>query len=93
MMQATDLAEALVKHGMPFREAHERVSTLVRRALDKNQTLAEALREDAALVAPITSEEAVELLDAYGAITRRNVAGGPGPSSVRAQIRRLRKTL
>ncbi|MGH2759246.1 MAG: argininosuccinate lyase [Actinomycetota bacterium] len=92
-MQATDLAEALSARGVPFRDAHERIATLVRRALDKNQTLGEALREDAGLVEPLSAEEAIELIDPYGAIKRRGSPGGPGPASVRAQIRRLRKAL
>jgi argininosuccinate lyase len=93
MMQATDLAEALVARGVPFREAHERIAALVRRALDRKQSLGDALRDDAELIRPLTTDDALALVDARGAVGRRNAAGGPGPASVRAQIRRLRRSI
>jgi len=93
MMQATDLAEALVGRGVPFREAHERIAALVRRALDRKQSLGDALRDDAELLRPMKTDDALALVDARGAVARRNAAGGPGPTSVRAQIRRLRRSI
>jgi argininosuccinate lyase len=92
-MLATDVAEALVRRGVPFREAHERVAALVRSSIDAGRSLADGVREHPDLIEPLSVREAVALLDARGSVRRRTIAGGPSPSSVRAQIRRLRRAL
>lgn len=88
---ATDLAEALVAAGVPFRDAHERVASLVTQSLDAGRSLAETVRDRPDAVAPVAAEDAAALLDPRGALGRRKTTGGPSPASVRAQIRRLRR--
>ncbi len=91
---ATDLAEALVQAGVPFRHAHERVGALVadceRRGidlvdLDPDEVVAELPELDRAAVP--------SLLDPAAGVARRNAVQGPAPDRVRAQIARLRALL
>jgi argininosuccinate lyase len=90
---ATDLAEALVRRGVPFREAHERVATIVRSSVDAGRPLKEGIAQHPELVSPLSPREAAALFNPRGSVTRRRTAGGPSPMSVRGQIRRLRRAL
>jgi argininosuccinate lyase len=87
---ATDLAEALVARGLPFRAAHETVAELTRGAEENATTLADALRENPDALAPLSLEETLALLDPRSSIKRRKTPGGPSPSSTRTQVRKLR---
>jgi argininosuccinate lyase len=86
---ATDIAEELVRRGVPFRQAHERVAALTRTATARGTTLSGVL--DRAAPPPLTPDEVRALLDAKASLRRRSTRGGPGPRSVRAQIRRARR--
>lgn len=81
---ATDVAEALVARGVPFRAAHERVA-----ALAGSGELRGAITADPNAVAPLSAAEAVALLDPRAAVARRTTPGGPAPRSVARQIRTL----
>jgi argininosuccinate lyase len=84
--QATDLAEALVKKGMPFRRAYQVVGSLVRRCQEQGLTLAQASVELARSVDSALDAEALSALDAAGAVARKQSAGGTGPESVAKQL-------
>jgi argininosuccinate lyase len=77
---ATDLAEHLVRGGMPFREAHAVVGDLVRRSVDDGDDLAELVAGDERL-----GPEAAALLEPGVAVTMRTSRGGAGPSAFPAQ--------
>jgi argininosuccinate lyase len=81
---ATDLAEALVEAGVPFRQAHERVGKLVAEALATGRTLREVV--DAAPDA----ERFRGLFDQGASLARRRSPGASGPLSRDAQSLRLR---
>jgi argininosuccinate lyase len=87
---ATDVAEALVLLGVPFREAHERVGTLVRTAEEQGTGL--AALPDAAVVAahPELLARWDELLDPAAAVARRTGRGGTAIPAVRQQLTRAR---
>jgi argininosuccinate lyase len=85
---ATDLAEWLVARGVPFRDAHATVGSLVRRSLDEGVALVDLVRDDRDLGA-----EAADLLEPGRAVTRRRTAGGAGPEPVAAQLARFRARL
>jgi argininosuccinate lyase len=85
---ATDLAEHLVAHGTPFRDAHAIVGTLVRRALAGEASLAALVEAD-----PSLGAEAARLLEPGVAVTRRSTPGGAGPAPVRVQLERFRAQL
>jgi argininosuccinate lyase len=77
---ATDLAEHLVRDGVPFRDAHAAVGALVRRAHDDGVPLADLVARDPRLAA------ALPLLEPGQAVQQRTTPGGAGPSPVRAQL-------
>jgi argininosuccinate lyase len=87
---ATDLAEALVRTGVPFREAHRRVGELLRR-LEAEDRSFHALSPDdwARLGLP----DGADLLDADRAVRARATPGGPSPDRVRAQADQLERLL
>lgn len=90
---AIDLAEFLVARGMPFRQAHAVVGSLVRESLDSDGPGEPP--ELMALVAaqPDLGAEAVELLQPGVPVTRRTTAGGAGPDPVAQQLVRFRAAL
>jgi argininosuccinate lyase len=88
--QATDLAEALVRRGMPFREAYQVVGTLVRRLQDMRLALVQVPLEVAREVHPALDAEALSVVHPQGSVKLKEVAGGTGPQSVRNQIVALR---
>jgi argininosuccinate lyase len=77
---ATDLAEFLVRGGMPFRDAHAVVGDLVRRSIDDGDDLATLVAEDERLGA-----EAARLLEPGVPVTMRTTRGGAGPEAFPAQ--------
>jgi argininosuccinate lyase len=77
---AVDLAEWLVGRGMPFRQAHTIVGGLVRSAIDRRVPLAELVAAH-----PSLGSDAVALLQAGVAVTRRTTPGGAGPGPVAEQ--------
>ncbi|CAN5702588.1 argininosuccinate lyase [soil metagenome] len=85
---ATDLAEWLVAQGKPFRDAHAVVGGLVRDAAQRHVPLAELVAAH-----PDLGNEAVELLEAGVAVTRRTTPGGAGPAPVAVQLERFEARL
>jgi argininosuccinate lyase len=90
---ATDLAEHLVRGGVPFRRAHEIVGALVRHAEGKGVSLREIPASELPAVAPELTAEALESLDPTRAVAARALTGGPAPSQVLAEVARLEKEL
>jgi argininosuccinate lyase len=90
---ATDLADYLVRKGVPFREAHEVVARAVREAERLGVDLAalplSKLRQFSKLIGP----DAKRVLTPEGSVAARNHIGGTAPSQVRAAIARARKRL
>ena len=87
---ATDVAEALVLLGVPFREAHERVGALVRAAESVGLGLRGLDPVTVAAAHPGLVERWGELLDARAAVARRVGRGGTAPAEVMAQLHRAR---
>ncbi|SDR26582.1 argininosuccinate lyase [Thermostaphylospora chromogena] len=88
---ATDLAELLVRKGVPFREAHEAVGHLVVWCQVNDKTLEELTDEELAKVSPHFTSEAREVLNVPGALAARSAHGGTAPDRVREQIIALRE--
>ena len=90
---ATDLADYLVKKGLPFRDAHETVAHAVKTALGRGVDLAALpLAELQTLNASITADVA-EVLTLRGSLNARQVLGGTAPVRVREQVERHRARL
>ncbi len=88
--QATDLAEALVRRGIPFREAYKAVGALVRRAIDLGVAIGSIDPAEARAIHPALDAEALRALDPSAAMRAKESAGGTGPRSVHEQIEALR---
>ena len=90
---ATDLADYLVRKGIPFRDAHAIVGRAVARAVGDGVGL-EALSLDALrALEPRIDEDVYEVLSLEGSVAARNHAGGTAPSRVRAAIASAREKL
>jgi argininosuccinate lyase len=90
---ATDLAEEMVRGGMPFRSAHEVVGKLVRRAEERKVTLAELTGDDLRAADAALSPKVLEALDAARAVAARSLPGGPAPAAVEREVARLEAEL
>jgi argininosuccinate lyase len=90
---ATDLAEEMVRGGMPFRSAHEVVGKLVRRAEEKRVSLRELGGEDLRAIDAQLSPSVLEALDAARAVAARDLTGGPAPAAVEREVARLEAEL
>ena len=90
---ATDLADYLVKKGLPFRDAHEVVAHAVKQAIASGVDLAELpLATLQGFHASIT-EDVFDVLTLRGSLNARNVLGGTAPAQVRQQIARHKARL
>jgi len=76
MLLATDLAEALVRADVPFREAHEAVGKVVAHCVEKDADLCALSREDLRVFHPAFPAGASELLDLERALEERKLPGG-----------------
>ena len=84
--QATDLAEALVRRGVAFREAYKAVGELVRVAKESGVALRAVSEERAKQVHVALDRDALAALDPVNAVAAKESAGGTGPASVRTQL-------
>ncbi|HYX90143.1 MAG TPA: argininosuccinate lyase [Myxococcaceae bacterium] len=92
MMQATDLAEALVKKGVPFRTAYQAVGSLVRRCQEGGFPLAAATLEMARQVDPRFDAEVLQAANPLASVGRKISAGSTGPAAVEQQLAELRQS-
>ncbi len=83
---ATDLAEELVRGGMPFRSAHEIVGKLVRAAEESGVSLRALDAKALAAIDPKLTPAVMEALDPARAVAARVATGGPAPANVRREI-------
>jgi argininosuccinate lyase len=90
---ATDLADYLVKKGMPFREAHEVVARAVRRAEEKSVDLAQLGMEELRQFSKLIDADVIDKLSLEGSLAARDHVGGTAPKQVRAAIARARQRL
>jgi argininosuccinate lyase len=90
---ATDLAEYLVRRGVPFRAAHESVGRLARDAAIDRVEPDKITLDQLKRYSPHFGPEVLAMLSADASIRARNVIGGPGPSAVKRRLARLKKTL
>jgi argininosuccinate lyase len=90
---ATDLADALVYKGVPFRDAHEAVAKVVKHAMAENVGLGELPLAVLQTFHPAIGADVQGVLTLKGSLASRNVLGGTAPEQVRAQIARHRARL
>ena len=85
---ATDLADYLVKKGLPFRDAHEVVAHAVKTAQSENLDLSELPLTTLQKFNPAIEKDVFECLSLVGSLNARNTLGGTAPDQVRLQIAR-----
>jgi argininosuccinate lyase len=85
---ATDLAELLVEHGTPFRDAHAIVGSLVRQSVERGVPLDELVAND-----PNLGPDYLVLLEPGSAVRRRSTPGGGGPKPVSVELGLARERL
>jgi argininosuccinate lyase len=90
---ATDLADYLVKKGLPFRDAHEAVAHAVRACEQRACDLTDLSLDDLRAFSPLIDADVFNVLTLEGSVAARNHLGGTAPAQVRAAITRMRALL
>ncbi|MDS4021481.1 MAG: argininosuccinate lyase [Candidatus Competibacter sp.] len=80
---ATDLADYLVRKGVPFRDAHEIVGKAVRLGVETGRDLAEMKLEELRQFSPLIEDDVFAVLSLDGSVAARDVLGGTAPDRVR----------
>ena len=90
---ATDLADYLVKRGMPFRDAHEVVGRSVAFGVEQKRDLSDMTLAELQSFSDIISEDVFDVLTLDGSVQARDHLGGTAPAQVRAAVKRARNAL
>jgi argininosuccinate lyase len=90
---ATDLAEYLVKKGVPFRQAHEITGRIVRSAIKQNKKLEEISLSEFQKFSPLIQEDIYTRLSVKDSVWNKKSLGGTSPSEVKKQTKRLKKLI
>jgi argininosuccinate lyase len=90
---ATDVADLLVRRGMPFRQCHGVVAGLVKRAVDSGRTLSQLTREELAEHSELLDDEYYRVLDGATWLESKDSEGGTSLRRVREQLGRARALL
>jgi argininosuccinate lyase len=90
---ATDLADYLVRKGIPFRDAHEIVGKSVAYGVETGKDLAEMSLEELRQFNPGIELDVFEILTLEGSVSARNHTGGTAPEQVRRQARQARELI
>ena len=90
---ATDLADYLVRKGVPFRDAHEAVAQAVRHAEERQVDLAQLPLDALQRFSPLIDDDVYGVLTLDGSVASRNRAGGTAPEQVRSAISAARAAL
>ena len=90
---ATDLADYLVKKGLPFRDAHEAVAHAVKIAIGRGIDLSALPLAELQALNPQIEADVAQVLTLRGSLIARDVLGGTAPMQVRLQIERHRARL
>lgn len=93
MLLATDLADYLVKHGVPFRQAHEVIGKLVAHSLQTKRGFAELSLDEYKQFSDMFAVDVFSLLNLETALSARQGIGAPSPQNVKARIAHWRKVL
>ncbi len=90
---ATDLADYLVRKGVPFRDAHEIVGKSVAYGVQTNKDLSEMSLEELQQFSSVIEANVFEVLTLEGSVAARNHIGGTAPAQVKAAVERAKSSL
>lgn len=92
-MNATELADYLVRKGMPFRDAHEATGRMVLAALERGVELNELSLEEMRAIAPVVQKDVYDALTLTSTLTSKNQSGGTSPDRVNEMLEVAREEL
>ena len=84
---ATDAADYLVNHGVPFRDAHGIIGELVLYCIDNNKTLGELSLNEYKNISPVFEEDIYDAISMETCIGKRNTIGAPGQQAMEEVIK------
>ena len=90
LLLATDLADYLVKRGVPFRHAHEAIGRAVALAAERRCPLPQLSLADFQALSPAFAEDLFDCFDLTRAMSARTAIGAPSPENIAAQLARWR---
>lgn len=90
---ATDLADYLVRKGVPFRDAHEIVGKSVRYGVEQGKDLGEMALEELTQFSAVIEADVFDVLTLDGSVSARDHIGGTAPNQVRQAVARGRESL
>ena len=90
---ATDLADYLVKKGLPFRQAHEVVGKAVRHAIDTKRLLADIPLNEYRVLSPLFEKDLLQAIKIDECVNARRSLGGTAPQEAKRQIEVLKLVL
>jgi len=93
MLAATEVADLLVRRGVPFREAHGVVGALVRHAVEQGKALSELTLEEVRQRSELLDEDYYEVLRRSSWLESKRIAGGTGSAPLAVQIDAAREAL
>lgn len=93
MLLATDLADYLVNHGVPFRQAHEVIGKLVAYSIQQKKAFGDMALAEFQKFSPAFEADVMACLNLETALQARKGIGAPSPDNVKAQLARWRKAL
>ena len=88
---ATDVADYLAKHNVPFRTAHSIVGEMVLYCIKENKAIEELSLEEFKSFSPVFEEDIYNAIDLLICVEERKVIGGPSSESIKIQINALDK--
>lgn len=92
-LNATELADYLVKKGVPFRTAHDAVGRIVLHAIDRKKELNELTLEEFRAVAPEIERDVFEALTLEATLSSKSAIGGTSPEQVNARLEEISREL
>ena len=90
---ATDLADYLVKKGLPFRDAHEVVGNAVAYGIETGKDLSECSLDELKRFNQMIEQDVFDVLTLEGSVNARDIIGGTAPAQVRFQVEQCRKLI
>jgi argininosuccinate lyase len=93
MMNATELADYLVRKGMPFREAHDTVGKLVIRAIELEVELQELPLDELKAVSNLIEDDIFDSLSLNATLASKSQTGGTAPEQVKKALALARVSL
>jgi argininosuccinate lyase len=90
---ATDLADYLVKRGVPFRQAHEIIGKLTAYSLENERAFPDMTLEEYRQFSEVFDDSVFAMLNLENALQAREVVGAPSPARVGEELQRWASTL